>query len=145
MNKLLLLFFLLIISPVLAQSAASTSDANPTLPASDNTVVVEQMPEFPGGQKGLFKFLGENIRYPKEARKANVTGNVFASFVVGADGAIRDVTIAKGIGYGCDEEVKRVVELMPKWKPGIQDGKAVPVRYSLPISFSLAGGGRTKK
>jgi protein TonB len=138
MNRFLLPFFLLIANVVLAQSGATTSDANPTLPISDSTVVVEQMPEYPGGIPALGEFLQQNLRYPRQARKANVTGKVFASFVVGADGVLRDISIAKGIGYGCDEEVVRVIALMPKWKPGIQSGKAVPVRYSMPISFTLS-------
>jgi protein TonB len=101
-------------------------------------VVVEQMPEFPGGIPKLVEFLGENVKYPKKARRARVIGKVFASFVVGSDGAIRDVKIEKGIGYGCDEEVVRVVKAMPKWQPGILAGRPVPVRYSLPVNFMLA-------
>ena len=101
-------------------------------------VVVEQMPEFPGGIPKLIEFLGENVKYPKKARRARVTGKVFASFVVGSDGAIRDVQIDKGIGYGCDEEVVRVIKAMPKWKPGVQDGRLVPGRYVLPVKFMLA-------
>ena len=77
-------------------------------------------------------------KYPKKARRARVTGKVFASFVVGSDGAIRDVQIDKGIGYGCDEEVVRVIKAMPKWKPGVQDGRLVPVRYVLPVNFMFA-------
>ncbi|MDJ1502345.1 TonB family protein [Xanthocytophaga agilis] len=101
-------------------------------------VAVEQMPEFPGGIAELGKYLQKNLRYPAQARNQNIQGKVFVSFVVGADGTIKDVTIAKGIGYGCDEEAKRVVSSMPKWKAGRQSGRSVPVRYSLPISFTLA-------
>jgi protein TonB len=100
-------------------------------------VAVEQMPEFPGGISELGKYLQKNLRYPAQARNQNVQGKVFVAFVVGPDGTIKDVTIAKGIGYGCDEEAKRVVSTMPKWKPGRQSGRNVPVRYSLPISFTL--------
>ncbi|MCU0353000.1 MAG: energy transducer TonB [Cytophagales bacterium] len=100
-------------------------------------VAVEQMPEFPGGIGELSKYLSKNIRYPAQARNQNISGKVFVSFVVGSDGTIKDVTVAKGIGYGCDEEAKRVVGTMPKWKPGRQSGRNVPVRYSLPINFTL--------
>ncbi len=100
-------------------------------------VAVEQMPEFPGGQAELFKWLGKNLRYPAQARNQNIQGKVYVAFVVGSDGTIKDVTVSKGIGYGCDEEAKRVVSAMPKWKAGRQSGRSVPVRYNLPISFTL--------
>jgi len=100
-------------------------------------VAVEQMPEFPGGIGELGKYLGKNLRYPAQARNANISGKVFVAFVVGSDGTIRDVTVSKGIGYGCDEEAIRVVKSMPKWKPGRQSGRSVPVRYSLPIVFKM--------
>ncbi|MDJ1483340.1 energy transducer TonB [Cytophagaceae bacterium YF14B1] len=102
-------------------------------------VTVERMPEFPGGIPKIGEFLQNNLRYPKAARKANITGKVFGTFIVGEDGTIRDVAITQGIGYGCDEEVMRVISLMPKWIPGVQGGKAVAVRYVLPITFSLKG------
>ncbi len=108
----------------------------PPPPADDNVfMVVEEMPEFRGGIKGLTEYLSENLKYPAEAREKNVQGTVFVSFVVQADGAITDVTILKGVGAGCDDEARRVVAAMPLWQPGRQSGKAVPVRYSLPIRF----------
>jgi TonB family protein len=100
-------------------------------------MVVEQQPEFAGGMKELGKYLGENIRYPAAAQKANVQGRVFVNFVVTKTGDIADVKILKGIGYGCDEESIRVVSRMPNWTPGSQDGKPVNVRYNLPINFAL--------
>jgi protein TonB len=99
--------------------------------------VVEQMPEFPGGMEGLGEYLSENLKYPAEAREKDVQGTVFLSFVVQADGAITDVAVLKGIGAGCDEEASRVLAAMPPWQPGRQSGKAVPVRYSLPIRFVM--------
>lgn len=100
-------------------------------------MVVEQQPEFAGGMKELGKYLGENIRYPKEAQKANAQGRVFVSFVVTKKGDIADVNILKGIGYGCDEEAIRVVSRMPNWKPGSQSGIPVNVKFNLPINFAL--------
>jgi protein TonB len=99
--------------------------------------VVEQMPEFEGGMAALSKYLSKNLKYPAQARNANIQGTVFVGFVVGNDGKIRDVSVLKGIGYGCDEEAKRVVSAMPPWKPGKQSGRAVSVRYSLPIRFVM--------
>ncbi len=99
--------------------------------------VTEQMPEFPGGQKAMYKFINRNIRYPKKAKENGVEGRVYVRFIVGKDGAIRDVKILKGIGSGCDAEAIRVVKRMPKWKPGRQRGRAVSVKFTLPFSFKL--------
>lgn len=99
--------------------------------------VVEQQPEFPGGTSEMYKYLSKNIKYPSAASRANVSGKVFMSFVVNVDGSIQDVSVLKGLGFGCDEEAMRVVKAMPKWKPGKQSGRAVRVKYNLPINFQL--------
>lgn len=99
--------------------------------------VVEEQPEFPGGQEAMFRFLGKKIRYPTAAAKNNVQGKVFLQFVVTTSGEVRDIKVLKGIGSGCDEEAARVLALFPKWKPGQQDGKPVNVRFTLPINFQL--------
>ena len=100
--------------------------------------IVETMPSFRGGQQKLFEFLGNNLVYPQEAIDAGVEGRVFVEFYIEKDGSVTDGKVLKGIGYGCDEEALRVVESMPKWQPGIQRGKAVRVRYTLPINFKLS-------
>ena len=99
--------------------------------------VVEDMPGFPGGEEELFRFLGKNIKYPAMAKDAGIKGTVYVNFVVWIDGTIKDVKVLRGIGGGCDEEAMRVVKNMPKWKPGKQRGKTVPVTYNLPIRFTL--------
>lgn len=99
--------------------------------------VVEQNPEFPGGQSEMYKYLSKNMRYPSQASRANVSGKVFLTFVVNTDGSIQDVSVLKGLGFGCDEEAMRVVKAMPKWKPGKQSGRSVRVKFNLPISFQL--------
>jgi periplasmic protein TonB len=106
---------------------------------TENTIVnfAEQNPEYPGGMKEMGKFLSKNIRYPSIARKNNKGGKVIVSFVVNTNGSIQDVNILKGVGYGCDEEAKRVVQKMPAWKPGRQGNSPVRVRYTLPIVFTL--------
>ncbi|MGA0556233.1 TonB family protein [Larkinella sp. VNQ87] len=101
----------------------------------DIFTVVEKNPEFPGGMPALGEYLSDNIQYPPAASRANVSGRVFVSFVVNTDGSIQHVQILKGIGFGTDEEAVRVVQAMPRWKPGTQDGKPVRVRYNLPINF----------
>ena len=98
---------------------------------------VEIMPEFPGGINELSRFLFENIKYPADAREEGTNGTVYVTFVIDSIGAISDIKILRGIGHGCDEEVIRVVKLMPNWIPGKQDGKPVPVQYNLPIKFNL--------
>lgn len=100
-------------------------------------MVVESMPEFPGGEPALYKFLAENIKYPQMAKESGIQGRVFVTFVVERDGRVTDVRVLRGIGGGCDEEAIRVVQNMPKWTPGKQRGKAVRVQYNLPVKFTL--------
>ncbi len=99
--------------------------------------VVEAMPEFPGGMGKLMSYLGNNIKYPPFAKETNIQGRVFINFVVEPDGSISNVKVLRGIGGGCDEEAIRVVNSMPKWKPGMQRGKPVRVSYNLPVKFTL--------
>lgn len=98
---------------------------------------VEQQPEFPGGVSQMYKYIGENIKYPSAAQRANVSGKVFVKFVVEKDGSIGDISVLKGIGFGCDEEATRVIKSMPKWSPGRQNGRNVRVYFTMPISFRL--------
>ncbi|MGL1887522.1 MAG: energy transducer TonB [Reichenbachiella sp.] len=99
--------------------------------------IVEVMPEPHGGIGSFYKFLNKEMRYPRIARSHDVTGKVFVQFVVGKEGQITDVEVIKGIGFGCDEEAKRVVMKAPSWKPGKQRGRPVKVRMIVPISFKL--------
>ena len=99
--------------------------------------VVEEMPEFPGGPAKMMEFIQTNIKYPMMARESDIQGRVFVNFVVEPDGSITNVTVMRGIGGGCDEEALRVVQSMPKWKPGKQRGSAVRVNYTVPIIFKL--------
>lgn len=98
---------------------------------------VENMPQYPGGMDSLVSYLSSNIVYPEAAKKDSITGKVFISFVVEKDGQVSDVSILRGIGGGCDKEAIRVVSMMPNWKPGLDKGKAVRVKYNLPIKFAL--------
>ena len=108
------------------------------LPDPDKPVVfVEENPEFPGGDSERVKFLKENLTYPQEAREIGTSGTVYLEFIVERDGSISNITIKRGIGGGCDEEAIRVVRMMPKWKPGRQQGHEVRVQFMLPIKFTL--------
>ena len=106
--------------------------------------VVDQKPEFPGGEKAMFEFLSKNIVYPEKAKEAGIQGRVFVGFVIEKDGSVSEVKIMKGVGGECDEEALRVVKSMPNWKPGKKDGKVVRVSYTLPINFKLSDN-QTKK
>ena len=99
--------------------------------------VVEQMPEFPGGAQALFGFVAKNIHYPKAAEDAGIQGRVIVTFVVMKDGSIGEVKVAKGVSPELDGEAVRCVKSMPKWKPGMQKGQAVNVKYTMPLSFRL--------
>jgi protein TonB len=100
-------------------------------------VFVEEQPGFPGGDAELYKYLGENIKYPDLARNGNIEGQVFVRFVVEKDGSISNVRVMRDIGGGCGNEAVRVVKAMPKWKPGKQRGKAVRTEFNLPVRFTL--------
>jgi protein TonB len=100
--------------------------------------VVEEAPEFPGGMAEMYSFLGEEIKYPQMAQDNNIQGKVYVQFVVEKDGSITDVTVIKGVHASTlDKEAVRVVSEMPNWKPGKQRGKAVRVRYTIPINFTI--------
>ena len=100
-------------------------------------LVVENMPEFPGGEAAMYKFIGKNIEYPRMAKESGISGRVYVTFVVERDGSVTDVKILRGIGGGCDEEAVRVIKKMPRWSPGKQRGKPVRVQYRMPIKFTL--------
>lgn len=99
--------------------------------------IVEENAVFPGGMGEWNKFLRKNLKYPRQAKRMGIDGNVYLSFIVGKDGAIYDITVSRGIGGGCDEEAVRVLKSSPKWKPGMQRGKAVIQRMNLRVVFKL--------
>lgn len=99
--------------------------------------VVETMPTFPGGDQALFKFLSDNIRYPVIAQENGIQGRVICQFVVNRDGSIVDVEVVRSVDASLDREAIRVIKSMPNWKPGMQRGKAVRVKYTLPVNFRL--------
>lgn len=119
------------------ENAGTTSNPQPQPGAVSVFTFVEQMPEFPGGEKELLNYLKENLKYPDEALEEERQGKVYVKFVVDENGDIKNATSVRPIGYGMDEEAVRVVESMPQWKPGKQNGKAVKVYFQLPILFSI--------
>ncbi len=106
-------------------------------PPTEVFLVVEEMPEFPGGQAAMLKFIGKHLRYPASAQAKGIAGIVYVSFVISPEGQVTQIEVMKGIDTACDQEAARVISKMPAWKPGRQSGRNVPVRYSLPIRFAM--------
>ena len=101
-------------------------------------VVVESMPEFPGGQQAMMRYIGENIKYPVIAQENGIQGRVICQFVIEKDGKVTDIQVVRSSGEpSLDKEAVRVINSMPKWKPGKQRGKSVRVKYTIPVNFRL--------
>ena len=115
------------------------TETDPTVRSNDGEVftVVEAMPEYPGGMGEFMKFIAQHIQYPADALQAKLQGRVIARFVVREDGSVSDIEILRSISPSLDAEAIRVLKLMPKWKPGTQRGKAVAVKYTVPVTFRL--------
>lgn len=119
-----------------AAVTAGPDSASPAPAAAPAAVLTaEVMPDFVGGRSALQRYLQKHLRFPAAALTAQVSGRVFVSFVVQADGRIGDVVVLKGLGYGTEEAAARVVRDMPAWTPGMQNHHSVPVRFTLPITF----------
>ena len=119
---------------------AKETIAQPEPPKEEETKVfdvVEQMPSFPGGPSALFEYLSKNIKYPVVAEENGIQGRVIVSFVVERDGSITDVRVVKSVDPSLDKEAQRVVKSMPRWIPGKQNGSAVRVKYTVPVTFRL--------
>ena len=127
---------------VQAAAKATTPTAAATAEKQDGKLydVVEEMPQFPGGMKEMMQYLANNVRYPEEAVAKKTQGRVVVSFVVGKDGSISDVEVARSIDPLIDDEAVRVVKSMPRWTPGKQKGKPVRVKFNVPVTFRLTGG-----
>jgi protein TonB len=128
-----------------ALPASAFTGESPSIPISPDEgggeaeifVVVEEMPQFPGGDQALLNFLYGQLRYPAMALDNRIEGVVVVQFIINEKGKITNPKILRGIGGGCDEEALRVISLMPDWKPGRQRSLPVRVRYNLPIRFEL--------
>ncbi len=119
-------------NPVVFQNKEEKNEEIP-----DFFLVVDDMPEFPGGQAALLKYLSSNVKYPVIAQENGIHGKVFVSFIVDEKGLITNVELIRGVDVSIDNEALRVVRSMPRWKPGQQNGKPAKVKYSVPIHFEL--------
>lgn len=118
--------------PNLFAEADNALDNNPL-----NFRIVEDLPQFPDGPLALMKWLTDNLKYPASAQRKKIQGKVVVQFIVTADGSITDLKLAKRLEATCDQEAMRVMRMMPKWKPGLQDGKPCRTMVSIPIVFKL--------
>ena len=129
--------------PVFQEKGIEGANAVPMETVADPEVSMfeslELYPEFEGGMDAWTKFLQKNLKYPALAEESCVQGRVFVSFVIGKDGMVTDARVIRGLGAGCDEEAIRVIRKSPRWKAGMQNGKAVRVRYIIPVSFTILG------
>ncbi len=119
---------------------ADLNQAITTAPEVDENkpyTMVEEMPRFPGGDKELLSFIAKNLKYPVIAQENGIQGKVFIRFVVTSTGDVRNVTVVRSLDNYCDKEAMRVIALLPKWIPGRQNGRNVPVYYTVPIIFKL--------
>ena len=110
----------------------------PPVEKPEPLTIVQEMPSFPGGIDAMIKFIKTHLKYPAEAREMNITGTVYIGFVVETDGSITEISVARPIGGGCEEEAMRVLKSMPNWIAGKQNGRAVRVRLTLPVKFVLS-------
>ena len=132
---------------VVSYGTAATDDKKAKTEAPEKTnndkvvfQVVEQMPQFPGGDNGLFKYLAESIKYPVVAQESGIQGRVICQFIIDENGQVNDVKVVRSVDASLDAEAIRVIKAMPKWTPGQQRGKSVSVQYTLPINFRLDAG-----
>ena len=137
-------------TPQTSSEQSATTEKNDTT-AKDKSVSGEvnvskvQMPTFPGGQKAMMQYLAENVKYPASAREKKLTGRVIVQFVVEKDGSITETKVMKSVAPELDAEALRIVNSMPKWTPGMQDGKIVRVKFFIPVIFSDGESHKTEK
>jgi len=122
---------------VVSKEKKASKDDNTTYNGEPVFFIVEDMPEYPGGDLALRKYIAANIKYPKYAKEHGIQGKVYVNFVVSKTGEVGGATIARGISPALDAEALRVVENLPQWKPGMQKGQPVNVRFTVPINFVL--------
>ncbi|MBC7411529.1 MAG: energy transducer TonB [Bacteroidia bacterium] len=132
--KLLKTIFLAIILNCVALHATQAQDNAPQI-----FTVVEQMPEYVGGEDAMHQFISSSLKYPTAEKNKNITGTVYVTMVINVDGSLSNISVLRGVknGTGLDNEALRVIKAMPKWNAGMHNGKPSAVQYNLPIRFSL--------
>lgn len=135
MKKLMIVALMTLcgVTTLLAQKTVVSQKAQ----QEDPFTVVEQMPEFPGGTEGMFKFMKDNMKYPEDAQKQQIEGRVLVQFIVEKDGSLSNVNVLRSVFPSLDAEAVRVVKAMPNWKAGRQKGEPVRVKFTIPLMFKL--------
>lgn len=128
-----------------AQALAGAHSLHAQESEEPSLTIVEVMPEFPGGQEAMYKYLGKTVEYPDKALEAGIQGVVYVNFIIEKDGMLSNARILRGASPLLDSEALRVVQGMPKWTPGMQSGKPVRVQYNLPIRFVIHERARKKR
>lgn len=137
MKKGLVLLMLCLLPAMLFGQDKGTISTEGTVKGEQIYDIVEQYPEFPGGYSALTKWIDDNLKYPVEAAMDGIEGRVIVQFIVRPTGKVVDAEVVRGIAPSLDKEALRLINIMPSWIPGRQKGKAVNVRYTLPITFKL--------
>ena len=136
--KLASVFFLVVFcQAVSAQDEDSIQQKKEVVEQELGFIIVEEMPEYNTGVEDMLLFIKQHLEYPQQAIDSGIEGQVFVQFVVEVDGSLTEFKVLRGIGYGCNEAAVEVLKKMPNWKPARLRGKAVRVKYMLPISFKL--------
>lgn len=141
-NKILLMVSFAVLSkPAFCQSEKTIEkEVIVNQNTSNNKIIVtriDELAQFVGGKTAMYNWIARKIKYPQLAAESTIQGVVIVSFVIELDGKISDIKINRGLGFGCDEEVIRIIKLMPKWVPAKFEGKPVVSRFTMPISFSI--------
>jgi TonB family protein len=142
------LFLVLVLALPYAESRAGLSQPDTLLQPKDKDSVhtaPHQMARFPGGENAMLTYISQAVKYPEKARRDNIQGTVYASFIVESDGMITSIQILRGVHQALDKEVLRVLSLMPAWEPALHFGEEVRSRFILPVRFSLKGKERKNK
>ena len=137
MKKGLVLLMLCLLPAMLFGQDKGTISTEGTVKGEQIYDIVEQYPEFPGGYSALTEWIDDNLKYPVEAAMDGIEGRVIVQFIVRPTGKVVDAKVVRGIAPSLDKEALRLINIMPNWIPGRQKGKAVNVRYTLPITFKL--------
>ena len=128
----------LILATLLKTASNATAKEEDNNDAEDVVQTQENRPEFPVGVQALYKFLSSNLKYPSDAKKEEVQGRVICQFTVNKDGSISDIQVLRSVYPSLDREAVRVISIMPRWEPGVQNGEKKRCKFKLPITFKLS-------
>jgi TonB family protein len=130
-------YYVIPINFKLKNETKTTENISPKGAREEPYTAVQEMPKFPGGESALLEHIFKNLKYPAQSQKSGMQGKVYIRITISEDGSVKDPTIMRSLDTYCDKEAIRVMNSLPKWNPGKQNGKSVPVYYVIPIEFKL--------